>query len=97
MKHARARRIDVRLEFSAHAAALEVRDDGCGFDASRSTTLAAGHFGWLGIRERAERIGADLEIGSAPGAGTRVAVRVRTPAAASEPVPSAAKIAPPSV
>ncbi|PAW68647.1 MAG: hypothetical protein B9S34_01970, partial [Opitutia bacterium Tous-C1TDCM] len=97
VKHARARRIDVRLEFSAHAAALEVRDDGCGFDASRSTTLAAGHFGWLGIRERAERIGADLEIGSEPGAGTRVAIRVRTPAAAPEASQSAAKTAPPTV
>lgn len=97
VKHARARRIDVRLEFSAHAAALEVRDDGCGFDASRSTTLAAGHFGWLGIRERAERIGADLEIGSEPGAGTRVAIRVRTPAAAPEAGQSAAKTAPPTV
>ncbi len=76
VKHARAREIVVRLEFSAGEVALEVKDDGCGFDASRSTTLAAGHFGWLGIRERAERIGGTLEIGSAPGAGTRVAVRV---------------------
>jgi signal transduction histidine kinase len=97
VKHARARRIDVRLEFAAAEVALEVRDDGCGFDASRSTTLAAGHFGWLGIRERAERIGGTLEVGSAPGAGTRVAVRVRTPASAGAPDPVAARAPQPVV
>ena len=89
VKHAQARRIDVRLEFSANDVALEVRDDGCGFDASRSTTLAAGHFGWLGIRERAERIGGTLVVHSAPGAGTRVSVRVRAAGSAS-PSPGAA-------
>jgi signal transduction histidine kinase len=77
VKHATARRVDVRLAFGADEVRLEVRDDGKGFDASRSTTLAAGHFGWLGIRERAERIGARLQIESRPGAGTRVAVSVR--------------------
>jgi signal transduction histidine kinase len=74
-----------------------VRDDGCGFDASRSTTLAAGHFGWLGIRERAERIGGTLDVGSAPGSGTRVAVRVRTPASTGGPDPVAARAPQPVV
>jgi signal transduction histidine kinase len=97
VKHARARRIDVRLEFAAAEVALEVRDDGCGFDASRSTTLAAGHFGWLGIRERAERIGGTLDVGSAPGSGTRVAVRVRTPASTGGPDPVAARAPQPVV
>jgi signal transduction histidine kinase len=77
VKHAAARKVEVRLAFDADEVRLEVCDDGKGFDASRSTTLAAGHFGWLGIRERAERIGATLQIESRPGAGTRVAVGVR--------------------
>lgn len=76
VKHAAARRIEVRLNFGAGEVTLDVSDDGRGFDASRSTTLAAGHFGWLGIRERAERIGANLTLQSTPGTGTRVAVRV---------------------
>jgi signal transduction histidine kinase len=77
VKHAQARRIVVRLTFAADEVVLEVADDGRGFDASRSTTLAAGHFGWLGIRERTERIGGVLTVCSAPGAGTQVMVRVR--------------------
>ncbi len=81
VKHASARLVAVRLGFAADAVILEVRDDGCGFDASRSTELAAGHFGWLGIRERAERLGAQLTIDSRPGAGTRVNVRVPVPGA----------------
>jgi signal transduction histidine kinase len=86
VKHAAAQKVDVHLAFGAVEVRLEVRDDGKGFDASRSTTLAAGHFGWLGIRERAERIGARLQIESQPGAGTRVAVWVHlTPG--SGPVP----------
>jgi signal transduction histidine kinase len=74
VKHAAARSVAVRLVFGTDEILLEVRDDGKGFDASRSTTLAAGHFGWLGIRERAERIGAKLQIESQPGRGTRVVV-----------------------
>jgi signal transduction histidine kinase len=33
-----------------------------------------GHLGLVGIKERAEAIGAELELTSAPGAGTRVQV-----------------------
>ncbi len=75
VKHASARTVDVTLTFGDDVT-LEVRDDGRGFDASRSTSLQAGHFGWLGIRERAERIGAVLTVESRPGAGTHVRVRV---------------------
>jgi signal transduction histidine kinase len=89
VKHAAARQVEVRLAFDPDEVRLEVRDDGKGFDASRSTTLAAGHFGWLGIRERAERIGAKLRIESQPGAGTRVAVIVREAASHTSPPPSA--------
>jgi signal transduction histidine kinase len=89
VKHADARNVEVRLVFGPDEVRLEVRDDGRGFDASRSTTLAGGHFGWLGIRERAERIGAKLQIESQPGAGTRVAVIVREAPGHAPPPPSA--------
>jgi signal transduction histidine kinase len=75
VKHSSARTVTVTLTF-ADEVRLEVRDDGVGFDASRSTSLQAGHFGWLGIRERAERIGAELVVDSHPGTGTQVRVRV---------------------
>jgi signal transduction histidine kinase len=87
VKHAQAGQIVVRLEFADDQVALEIGDDGRGFDASRSTTLAAGHFGWLGIRERTERIGGSLSVRSAPGAGTQVAVRVRTASPPVTPLP----------
>lgn len=86
VKHAAARRIVVRLSFAADEVGLEVSDDGRGFDASRAMTLAAGHFGWLGIRERTERIGGTLAVHSTPGGGTSVSVHVRlTPAERARP------------
>lgn len=95
VKHAQARRITVRLKFAADEVVLEVGDDGRGFDASRSTTLAAGHFGWLGIRERTERIGGQLTVHSTPGGGTHVAVCVRTAPTVAEPAAGRAyKISP---
>jgi signal transduction histidine kinase len=51
---------------------LEVRDDGRGFDPAWAA--ANGHFGLVGMRERAAAIGARLTIDSAPGRGTAVLV-----------------------
>jgi signal transduction histidine kinase len=47
-----------------------VRDDGQGFDPSQATP--AGHWGLIGMRERAASIQARLTVASAPGAGTEV-------------------------
>jgi signal transduction histidine kinase len=52
-----------------------VRDDGRGFDVEAAR--AQGHFGLLGLRERALRLGAVLDIDSRPGEGT--AVRLTMP------------------
>ncbi len=62
---------DVRVAVADLGDAVEVRvcDDGPGFD---PTAVPAGHFGLVGMRERAERIGADLEVASQLGIGTRV-------------------------
>ncbi len=76
VKHAAARRIEVEIVFSPDDLRLTVNDDGKGFDTSRASTLTGGHFGWLGMRERAGRIGAILVLESKPGAGTRVAAQI---------------------
>jgi len=57
---------------------LEVKDDGVGFVVPKSPTdfTSSGHFGLLGIRERADLIGAKLELESEAGSGTRLAVRL---------------------
>jgi signal transduction histidine kinase len=72
VKHGHAAHIQVRLSYGAEAFELRVKDDGHGFDMGGPT--ASGHFGLLGMRERAEEIGAHLELRSAPGRGTEVEV-----------------------
>ncbi|HLF01477.1 MAG TPA: GAF domain-containing sensor histidine kinase, partial [Anaerolineales bacterium] len=73
--HARARRAKVALIFDPEAVLLSVADDGRGFDLA-ATEQANGHFGLLGMRERAESFGGKLLLSTAPGRGTRVEVRV---------------------
>lgn len=79
MRHARAQRIDVRLNVGDSGdAMLEIADDGCGFDAALAATTEGG-FGLVSMRERAARLQARFELDSGPGRGTRV--RVTSPAA----------------
>lgn len=74
VRHARARRIDLKLEYTESALTLTVRDDGSGFDPSQ--TAANGHYGLVGMKERAELINGSLEIKSQPGAGTIIQLTV---------------------
>jgi ligand-binding sensor domain-containing protein/signal transduction histidine kinase len=74
VKHARANRIDVTLNFDTRSVQLNIRDDGRGFDPQAQ--IADGHFGLIGMRERAEQIGAMLMIDSAVERGTQIAVDV---------------------
>ena len=66
-RHAQAGHVWVRLAGEAEGLTVEVRDDGCGFDPG---LIAAGHYGLLGLRERARLAGGTLEIASAPRQGT---------------------------
>jgi signal transduction histidine kinase/ligand-binding sensor domain-containing protein len=72
LRHAQARTITVRLCYDDRAVTLTISDDGTGFDPA--APAPEGHFGLAGMRERAARIGATLEVKSGP--GTVVAVRV---------------------
>jgi signal transduction histidine kinase len=69
VKHARARRVDVRLADQAGTIVLEVCDDGLGFDPTGSFP---GHLGLRSMRERATQVGGTLQIQSASGRGTCV-------------------------
>jgi signal transduction histidine kinase len=73
LKHAHARSLRVCLDVAADSAALEVADDGLGFEPS---LRGGGGYGMQGMRERAERLGGTLSIDSSPGAGTRLRVEV---------------------
>jgi two-component system sensor histidine kinase UhpB len=78
VRHSQARRADLRLYFGEKTVELEVSDDGIGFNVPQSPTdfVPNGHFGLLGMYERADLIGARLSVASAPGKGTRLKVRL---------------------
>jgi signal transduction histidine kinase len=74
VRHAHARRIDLMLERKESDLTLIIRDDGSGFDPSQ--TAANGHYGLVGMKERAELINGALHIQSQPGQGTIVQLTV---------------------
>jgi signal transduction histidine kinase/ligand-binding sensor domain-containing protein len=78
LRHARAKEIEVTLGFESKQVELRVQDNGCGFDVTTSTQGFGGHYGLLGIRERAAQIGGELSLSSQPQAGTEVKIRVKT-------------------
>jgi DNA-binding NarL/FixJ family response regulator/signal transduction histidine kinase len=74
-KHARAQRIRVGLQFGADTVMLVIEDDGAGFDSAAPRVPGPqGGYGLFGIEERAHLIGANLQIDSTPGWGTRIQV-----------------------
>jgi two-component system NarL family sensor kinase len=77
VRHADARRLTVRLVDDADAVELAVEDDGRGFPPERlEERLADGHVGVASQRARVEAAGGTMQVSSAPGMGTRVAIRV---------------------
>jgi signal transduction histidine kinase len=73
-KHARARSVVINLRRDGQQVALSVQDDGRGFDPA-GVEQYAGH-GLQNMQERARALGADFEVTSAAGQGTRIDVRV---------------------
>jgi ligand-binding sensor domain-containing protein/two-component sensor histidine kinase len=76
VKHAHARTVDVELRYTPESLALRVRDDGRGFDTEKLCPSGNGHYGLIGMRERAERIGGHLTLHSRQGEGTELLVEV---------------------
>jgi signal transduction histidine kinase len=75
VRHAHARRVEVRLRRTASTATLEVKDDGIGFDVRRAEERRPG-MGLFSMRERVGLANGTLAIESAPGRGTRVVATV---------------------
>ncbi|MGA8528099.1 MAG: two-component regulator propeller domain-containing protein [Acidobacteriaceae bacterium] len=73
VRHGHPETITLRLEFDGGWFAMEVRDDGRGF-AGAPADGGSGHYGIVGMRERAAAIGASLSVESDAGEGTRVRV-----------------------
>jgi signal transduction histidine kinase len=89
-KHARATRVGVTLSYMEHEVALDVRDDGQGFDpaqladdlAQRANGAAEparppdSGFGLVAMRQRIENLSGTLQVESEPGAGTAISACV---------------------
>jgi len=76
VRHAGVCNVRVELRYAPDLFVLRVRDDGSGFEPAKAAGTETGHFGLIGMRERAERIGGRLTLYSKPGAGTELRVEV---------------------
>ena len=75
-RHANARRIETEIRYGDDTLRLRIRDDGKGMDLKVLQGDSRGHWGLRGVRERAERIGAKLDVWSEAGAGTEYQLTV---------------------
>lgn len=76
LRHADATQIEVLFHQTRAGFQAMVRDNGVGMSAS-DARVAPGHFGWTGMRERADAIRGELFIESAPGSGTIVTLQLK--------------------
>jgi signal transduction histidine kinase len=76
VKHAGAHVVNLNLNFEPQKVVLQIKDDGKGFTPETCAGPKDGHFGLLGIRERVQRMGGQVEITSAPDTGTTIQVEI---------------------
>jgi signal transduction histidine kinase len=76
VKHSAARTLRVVLSFGSRGVRLVVADDGRGFSVDPQLQSYAGHWGLLGMRERASQLRATLAVRSAPGEGTKIVLHI---------------------
>ncbi len=75
-KYAQARKVAVRLSLDGSTLTATVRDDGIGFNVRQVQQSRDGGLGLFGMRERVSLLSGQLDIVSAPGAGTTILARV---------------------
>jgi signal transduction histidine kinase len=78
VRHSGSRTIEVALDQTPQRLRLSVKDDGSGFDSADIDIARAGHYGLIGMKERAAQIGAELHLDSEPGRGTTVHLTLPT-------------------
>jgi len=69
-KHAHAQQVQVELIFASDGIALNIRDDGCGFEVDQVQLDPNRGIGLRNMRERLESIGGSFQVRATPGAGT---------------------------
>ncbi len=79
-KHAKATAVEILIENLDCGISMEISDNGQGFEVQKAQpSKRKGRLGLIGMRERAEMIGGDFSIASAPGAPTTIRVVVKSP------------------
>jgi signal transduction histidine kinase len=76
IKHSGASRVDIELNYGPQRVGLTIRDNGRGFQTNTCAGPSDGHFGLLGISERAKRLRGEARILSAAGEGTAILVQI---------------------
>ena len=87
-RHSKAHRIETEIRYDHDMLRLRIRDDGKGMDLKILQENTSGHWGLRGVRERAERIGAKLNVWSEAGAGTEFELTIPSRIAYSGPADS---------
>jgi two-component system, NarL family, sensor histidine kinase DegS len=77
--HAEAKHAQVKLDFGSDAFQASVEDDGVGFNPRAIFRSPGEHLGLIGMQERAQAIGANLNVTSSPNQGTRVLLELLSP------------------
>ncbi len=75
--HAKPKNIKVRLNYEDRLVQLSIEDDGIGFDGNAEPPTMRQSFGLVGIRERADLIGGNVDLVSNPGMGCEITVSVK--------------------
>ncbi|CAN5867594.1 hypothetical protein BH18ACT11_BH18ACT11_24960 [soil metagenome] len=91
-KHARAQRAKITLSYMEDLVALDVQDDGEGFDPRGVPVGADGGFGLRAMRERVEALGGSLLVESERGAGCTLVVELPLVAEAEVAVPAEGEV-----
>lgn len=81
IRHANASQVDLTIEYTDTNILIRLEDNGIGFEVPVSTSeySSAGHYGLLGLFERADLVGANLEIISELGSGTQITISLPIP------------------
>jgi signal transduction histidine kinase len=86
VKHAGASEIEVKLRAASDALNISIRDDGSGFQPEDAAAPGPGHYGIIGMKERASKIGASLDLSTSEGKGTTITLRLPLSAPVGRPV-----------
>jgi ligand-binding sensor domain-containing protein/signal transduction histidine kinase len=76
IRHGRPTSLTVTLDFCDERLSVDIEDNGCGFQPAAGGSSNGGHFGLIGMRERAERLGGEFVVASGCGTGTQVRLRL---------------------